>query len=164
MGLATAPPSITCGGCRCCFSSAMELRWATKAKSPNTKQLSIPVFVSTNPSHVKATALRDLFLSCNRSCDAFPNLDPGGRVNAARVDKLRIALDHSPVVVSVFCNPLDLSIDGEERRVGLRDLVRRVAPSVNPSDGRLVGFGRAVSDLSLTASIYDVMVRCHYSL
>ena len=29
---------------------------------------------------------------------------------------------------------------------------------VTPSNGQLVGFGRAVSDLGLTASIYDVMV------
>lgn len=29
---------------------------------------------------------------------------------------------------------------------------------VTPENGRLIGFGRAVSDLGLTASIYDIMV------
>lgn len=37
-------------------------------------------------------------------------------------------------------------------------LLQRVLEPVGPSNGDMVGFGRAVSDLGLTASIYDVMV------
>lgn len=39
----------------------------------------------------------------------------------------------------------------------LGDMFQDVLP-VTPSNGQLVGFGRAVSDCGLTASIYDVMV------
>lgn len=40
----------------------------------------------------------------------------------------------------------------------LGNLIERVLPPVSPSDGKLVGFGRAVSDEGLTASIHDVVV------
>ena len=42
--------------------------------------------------------------------------------------------------------------------IELKDLIERVVSPVSPLNGELVGFGRAVSDLGLTASIYDVMV------
>lgn len=38
------------------------------------------------------------------------------------------------------------------------DLWQTVVEPVTPQNGELVGFGRAVSDMGLTASIYDVMV------
>lgn len=41
--------------------------------------------------------------------------------------------------------------------MGMAGFWLRVTP-VTPFDGELVGFGRAVSDSGLTASIYDVMV------
>ncbi|XP_031381389.1 uncharacterized protein LOC116196021 isoform X2 [Punica granatum] len=156
---------------RFCFSKAMELRWATTKTAKNIPNkparvgLSIPVYLSTNPSHVNPGSLRDLFVSCNRSCHAFPRIGPDGRVeegDIAGVDKLRVALDHSSVVVSVFCEPRDLPVDGdgieEQRASSVGDLMRRVVPpAVTPYSGQLVGFGRAVSDNGLTASIYDVM-------
>nr|XP_027190552.1 uncharacterized protein LOC101498757 [Cicer arietinum] len=67
---------------------------------------------------------------------------------------LRIALSHSSVLVSVFCKP--------HHRDGLKpksssSVVDFFTP-VSPYSDLLVGFGRAVSDCGLTASIYDVMV------
>lgn len=40
---------------------------------------------------------------------------------------------------------------------GLGELIKRAVP-LSESNGRLVGFGRAVSDHGLTASIFDVAV------
>lgn len=45
----------------------------------------------------------------------------------------------------------------ETSEFGIGELIRRAVP-VSESNGRLVGFGRAVSDCGLTASIYDVAV------
>lgn len=42
--------------------------------------------------------------------------------------------------------------------MGIGDLLQTVMEPVSPQNGQMVGFGRAVSDLGLTASIYDVMV------
>ncbi|XP_059666877.1 GCN5-related N-acetyltransferase 3, chloroplastic-like [Cornus florida] len=129
-----------------------------------------PIFISTNPTHVNPNHLRDLCSLSNHSCHRFPNLDSAGRVEPVDLDKLRIALSHSSVVVSVFAKPEVVSSysssspDSQKKSssseisnlVGI-DWFQRVMP-VTPSNGRLVGFGRAVSDCGLTASIYDVMV------
>ncbi|CAK9135916.1 unnamed protein product [Ilex paraguariensis] len=128
------------------------------------------IFISTNPTHVNPLHLRDLYSHCNHSCHRFPNLGPDGGVDPVDVDKLRIALSHSFVVVSVFaktevdsnCGPLSSPEFDDLMGTG-GDWVRRVMPST-PSSGRLVGFGRAVSDLGLTASIYDVMCLPGYAL
>ncbi|KAL8218019.1 hypothetical protein R6Q57_021392 [Mikania cordata] len=107
-----------------------------------------PIFISTNLSDVNPIHLRDLCNTCNHSFHRFPNILPDGRLEPIAVDKLRIALSHSSVVVSVFA--------GLEWTAG-DDWYRRMIP-VTPVTGQLVGFGRAVSDEALTASIYDVMV------
>ncbi|KAF8365174.1 hypothetical protein HHK36_032817 [Tetracentron sinense] len=97
------------------------------------------------------------------SMAGFPNLDPHGRVEPVDLDKLRIALSHSSVIVSVFCKPHfssghrskdETTISKSE--FGFGELFERALP-VTESNGQLVGFGRAVSDNGLTASIYDVM-------
>ncbi|KAF8394788.1 hypothetical protein HHK36_018724 [Tetracentron sinense] len=128
------------------------------------KRVPPPVFISTNPSHVNHLHLRDLFCSSNLSCLRFPNLDPHGRVEPVDLDKLRIALSNSSVIVSVFCKPHfssghrskdETTISKSE--FGFGELFERALP-VTESNGQLVGFGRAVSDNGLTASIYDVMV------
>ncbi|KAJ9553523.1 hypothetical protein OSB04_017568 [Centaurea solstitialis] len=111
-----------------------------------------PIFISTNLSHVNPVQLRDLYSSCNHSCHRFPNVFPDGRVEPVDVAKLRIAISHSSVVVSVFAS-LPENLDGG----GGGDWYRKMIP-VTPFSGQLVGFGRAVSDDGLTASIYDVMV------
>ncbi|KAL5799833.1 hypothetical protein ACOSQ4_032717 [Xanthoceras sorbifolium] len=164
-------------------STFMELRWVTtrtkKDKNNNPKDLNlkpstIPVYISTNSSDINPPELRELFRVCNHSCHRFPRLDPeeeedGRVVEPVDVDKLRVALSHSYVIVSLFCRPhdcfeidcdgnLELFGDGFEKGVPLLgNLMERVVP-VSPSNGKLVGFGRAVSDVGLTASIHDVVV------
>ncbi|XP_021752415.1 uncharacterized N-acetyltransferase ycf52-like [Chenopodium quinoa] len=109
-----------------------------------------PIFISTNPSHINIDTLSNLYLSCNHSPHRFP-LSSDGIDNR----KLGVAVSNSSVVVSVFAEVGGVD-DVEEREKGLWG---RVLPTVvTPENGELVGFGRAVSDLGLTASIYDVMV------
>ncbi|KAL3521343.1 hypothetical protein ACH5RR_019492 [Cinchona calisaya] len=125
-----------------------------------------PLYISTNPSDVNPRQLQDLYALCNHSCHRFPNLDSDGRVEPIDITKLRIALSHSPVVVSVFTKPEFANNFSTRTEVGAKssgiggDWIQRVMPvmPVMPDNGQLVGFGRAVSDLGLTASIYDVMV------
>ncbi|KAH9605205.1 hypothetical protein KSS87_019437 [Heliosperma pusillum] len=107
---------------------------ARKPKKPAT-------FISTNPSNININSLSHLYLSCNHS--------PHRLAVAADVDanKLALAVNHSAVVVSVFAN-----VDSSDEKGWRRPV------TVSPKNGELVGFGRAVSDLGLTASIFDVMV------
>uniref|UniRef100_A0A5B7ABG8 N-acetyltransferase domain-containing protein n=1 Tax=Davidia involucrata TaxID=16924 RepID=A0A5B7ABG8_DAVIN len=133
-----------------------------------------PIFISTTPTHVNPHHLRDLFATSNHSCHRFPNFDSDGRVEPVDIDKLCIALSHSSVIVSVFSKPEVISYYSSSsssnfpnssssppessKLMGIGgDWFQRVMP-VTPSNGQLVGFGRAVSDSGLTASIYDVMV------
>ncbi|XP_074280546.1 GCN5-related N-acetyltransferase 3, chloroplastic isoform X3 [Silene latifolia] len=112
---------------------------ARKSKKP-------AILISTNPSNINISSLSHLYLSCNHS--------PHRLAAAADVDagKLEVAVNHSAVVVSVFAK---VGNDDEESGDGLWG-VRMAPPS--PKNGELIGFGRAVSDLGLTASIFDVMV------
>ncbi|OAY38305.1 uncharacterized protein LOC110623882 isoform X2 [Manihot esculenta] len=152
---------------------AMEIRWATskdyqKRVSSKLKSRRIPIFISTNPSDLNPRDLKELCITCNHSFHRFPTLDHNGKlVEAVDLQKLRVALSHSSVLVSVFCNLQDASVDDNQPEehplasplMGLRDLLRTLPlPAVSPSNSQLVGFGRAVSDFGLTASIYDVMV------
>ncbi|KAJ4960651.1 hypothetical protein NE237_020561 [Protea cynaroides] len=104
-----------------------------------------------------------MFTSSNLSCHRFPNLDSIGRVKPIDIDKLQIALCHSCIVVSVFCKPHFCSGDGPNDEITSNksrfmpgELFER-AILVTESNGKLVGFGHAVSDCGLTTSIYDVM-------
>ncbi|KAI3817876.1 hypothetical protein L1987_11676 [Smallanthus sonchifolius] len=115
-----------------------------------------PIFISTSFSDVNPIHLRDLCTTCNHSFHRFPNILPDGRVEPVDVDKLRVALSHSSVVVSVFARPELVTSLPENSTTG-GDWYRRMIP-LTPISGELVGFGRAVSDNALTASIYDVMV------
>ncbi|KAK4579782.1 hypothetical protein RGQ29_029446 [Quercus rubra] len=170
----------------------MELRWErrnirSKAKGEKEKRVSVknkkekvPIYISTNPSHINSEELRDLCSACNHSCHRFPKyLDcDTDVVEAVDIHKLRTALSHSSLVVSVFCKPTDvllyttkssseinttsnkniqIQIQGLGLGLGLKDLFQQLMP-VTPFNAQLVGFGRAVSDFGLTASIYDVMV------
>lgn len=150
-------------------SKFMDFRWVTrreKGKSElNLKPPKIPLYISTSPSDVNPQELKQLFISCNHSCHRFPKLDP--KEEAVDIDKLCVALSHSCVIVSLFSRPhLDTDTDSasladkssKHTKVPLwGNLMQKVMP-VTPSNGQLVGFGRAVSDVGLTASIYDVMV------
>ncbi|KAH7654123.1 Glucosamine-phosphate N-acetyltransferase protein [Dioscorea alata] len=116
-----------------------------------------PIYISTNPSHLDPLHLRDLFLDSNHSCFRFPKLSLDGRVEPMDPVRLRKALAHSSIVVSVFCRTRFLAGDDSDdiSALGFRDLFERPPPE---SDRKLVGFGRAVSDSGLTASIHDVVV------
>lgn len=106
-----------------------------------------PLILSTDASHIDINRLKDLYDVCNLSGHRFPNFDREGKAEPVDLKKLKIAVSNSFVVVSVFAKlpPFD-------------DLVDRFTPLTH-WNGELVGFGRAVSDSSLTASIYDVMNR-----
>ncbi|CAH9121587.1 unnamed protein product [Cuscuta epithymum] len=113
-----------------------------------------PLSITTKVNDVDIRCVRDLYSACNHSCyRRFPNLDPDGRVDPVDLNKLRKALLHSSVFVAVFSQP---EIFSHLSGIG-GDLVRILSP-VTPSNCKLVGLGRAVSDSALTASIYDVMV------
>ncbi|XP_057778483.1 GCN5-related N-acetyltransferase 3, chloroplastic isoform X2 [Salvia miltiorrhiza] len=121
------------------------------------------LLVSTNPSHVNPSQLRELYAVCNHSCHRFPTIDAAGRVEPVDALKLSTAVSHSSVVVSVFTKPelVASQTSTPENAPSVAGVggnwIRKVAP-VTPENGRLIGFGRAVSDLGLTASIYDIMV------
>jgi hypothetical protein len=144
-------------------SKSMELKWVrtkiTKTSPLNNnkeKLLStplLPVYISTNPQHIDPQNLRNLCYTCNHSFNRFPNLKNSETSEPVNINKLRIALSHSDVLVSVFCKPH--LVDGlVEPSSSIVDFFTPVSPSCD----LLVGFGRAVSDCGLTASIYDVMV------
>ncbi|XP_059317972.1 GCN5-related N-acetyltransferase 3, chloroplastic [Lycium ferocissimum] len=121
-----------------------------------------PIFISTNPKDINPNHLKNLYSLCNHSSHRFPKLNSEGRVEPVDINKLKKALLHSYVVVSVFTRP-EFAPDLVQSRVGSGltgiggDWIGKVVP-VTPGNGELVGFGRAVSDCGLTAAIYDVMV------
>lgn len=122
-----------------------------------------PLHISTNPADVNPRNLQELYSLCNHSCHRFPKFDSSGRVEPVDITKLCTALAHSPVVVSVFTRPeftsCSSSITEESESQGIGgEWIWRVMP-ITPANSQLVGFGRAISDLELTATIYDVMVR-----
>lgn len=162
-------------------STSMEVRWVRR-RSCKTSQIDrkllspafsspFPIYISTDPRHIDPRELQKLYADCNHSCYRFPNyVDSHGRVEPVDIHKLRVALSHSAVLVSIFCKPHHVVVDDDDDRgnltiaaesspsiLGMVDFLQSVTP-VTPVDGQLVGFGRAISDCGLTASIYDVMV------
>ncbi|KAF8102933.1 hypothetical protein N665_0190s0050 [Sinapis alba] len=161
---------------------SMELRWVRRSKCDDDAPRSIPIFISTLKKDINLEELRHLYSRCDHSCNRFSK--NGGIVN---MKKLRTAISRSDVVVSVFCKPHHALLvedsasendddDGavlcseEESLSSSSDLRRQnkdegslgvmfqdVLP-LTPSNGELVGFGRAYSDYGLTASIHDLMV------
>lgn len=175
---ATATTALTMHVVESSVTKTMELKWVRTPKRPNyfdglgmlskakptnllSPQASVPIFISTKPSHVNPDELAQLYSSCNFSCHRFPNYvdsDSGTPVvELVDVRKLRVALSHSSVLVSVFCRRDD-AVSDSSSSMGLGDFFERMVMPVGPNNGQLVGFGRAVSDQGLTASIYDIMV------
>lgn len=117
-----------------------------------------PISISMDPALVDPAHLQALMLACAHSC-AIRLSPPDAAAQPEPVDirKLRTAVAHSFLVVSVFCGTRFLEDDdeGDDRRfMGLEldlGLGRR-------GEQRLVGFGRAVSDVGLTASVHDIVV------
>ncbi|XP_054788866.1 uncharacterized protein LOC129294478 isoform X2 [Prosopis cineraria] len=160
-------------------SACMELRWIRR-RSTQTSQINrklrsptirspFPIYISTDPKHIDLHQLQQLYANCNHSCYRFPNyVDAHGCVEPVDIHKLHVALSHSAVLVSVFCKPHHIvdedrggdstsSADSSKMIMGVADFLQSMTP-VSTFDGQLVGFGRAISDCGLTASIYDVMV------
>ncbi|KAB1217562.1 putative N-acetyltransferase ycf52 [Morella rubra] len=157
--------------------SGIEKERRALLKKPLKPPALVPVYISRTPSHISPDKLKDLYRASNHSCHRLPNSDDSEgtiRVEPVDIHKLTIALSHSSIVVSVFCKPTDVllvtesssssysasSLEASKKRteiLGLRDWFQKVVP-VTPFNGQLVGFGRAVSDFGLTASIYDIMV------
>ncbi|MED6220264.1 hypothetical protein PIB30_043298 [Stylosanthes scabra] len=150
-------------------NSTMELKWLRTTTTPTTKSTTnknllrppiFPIYISTDPRHADPLRLSDLCATCHYSFHRLPCHVAKDQPLLLDTGKLRIALSHSAVVVSVFCKSqhvLSAADGGDDEGFGVVDLVESVTP-VTPLDGELVGFGRAVSDCGLTASIYDVMV------
>uniref|UniRef100_A0A1D1XKW8 Putative N-acetyltransferase ycf52 n=1 Tax=Anthurium amnicola TaxID=1678845 RepID=A0A1D1XKW8_9ARAE len=145
-----------------CVLPAVSFRFSPTAVNPHKKgRRAPPLTISTNHSNVDPVHLRDLLHASGHSCHRFPNLGADGRPEPVDLGKLRTALAHSSVVVSVFCRS---SFPGDDHGgggisgfAGWEGLFERPVP-VPGRDSRLVGFGRAVTDGGLTASIHDVAV------
>lgn len=119
-----------------------------------------PISISMDPAIVDPARLQALMLACAHSCAL--RLSPAAPAEPVDLGKLRTALAHSFVVVSVFCGARFLAgaEEGEEEEV---EEQRFLGLGLDLGLGRhgerrLVGFGRAVSDLGLTASVHDVVV------
>jgi hypothetical protein len=117
-----------------------------------------PISISMDPTLVDTVHLQALMLSCAHSCALrLSPAMPASTIEPVDLGKLRTALAHSFIVVSVFCSARFLVDEGGgegQRFLGLGldlGLARQ-------EERRLVGFGRAVSDLGLTASVHDVVV------
>ncbi|KAL6624499.1 hypothetical protein ACP70R_031820 [Stipagrostis hirtigluma subsp. patula] len=116
-----------------------------------------PISISMDPALVDPVHLQALMLSCAHSCALRLSPAPPSPCPAEPVDlhKLRTALAHSFVVVSVFCGARFLAEGAEGQRFLGLDLDLGLG---RQGERRLVGFGRAVSDVGLTASVHDVVV------
>ncbi|XP_073035904.1 GCN5-related N-acetyltransferase 3, chloroplastic [Primulina eburnea] len=151
---------------------ATRLRPSTRRRPPMPLQVTAkvnfitstpPIFISTNLAHINPHHLKELYVLCNHSSHRFPNVDSVGRVEPIDFVKLCTAVSHSSVVVSAFTKPEFFTPGSSSGDVVSKfngiggDWIRKMTP-VTPENGRLIGFGRAVSDCGLTASIYDVMV------
>ncbi|KAG5413496.1 hypothetical protein IGI04_001063 [Brassica rapa subsp. trilocularis] len=149
---------------------SMELRWVRRSKCDDAASAlprSIPIFISTLKKDINLEELRQLYSRCDHSCDRLSKNGSG----IVDMKKLRTAISRSDVVVSVFCKPHHTALveDDEQESLSsslrkqnkdessLGDMFQDVLP-LTPSNGQLVGFGRAYSDYGLTASIHDLMV------
>ncbi|XP_020521820.1 uncharacterized protein LOC18432433 isoform X2 [Amborella trichopoda] len=116
-----------------------------------------PLSISTNPSHINLLHLRDLLTSTGQACDLFPQFMEDGSVKPVDIKKLGLAVKHSSVLVSVFVKNSNFLDEIENPNFSERFWFGGGFPFWG-WNGRLVGFGRAVSDVGLTASIHDVAV------
>lgn len=163
---------------------SVELRLVRRSKLDNAAPAlprSIPIYISTLKKDINLEELRRLYAHCNHSCNRLT--ENGSSIVEKTVDmkKLRRAVSRSDVVVSVFCKPHHVDLDDDDDggdvvsyseeeslpsslfplNLRKQNKDRYLFPNVlplTPSNGKLVGFGRAYSDYGLTASIHDLMV------
>ncbi|KAH9310433.1 hypothetical protein KI387_025468, partial [Taxus chinensis] len=117
----------------------------TKSSPKQAKRRLPPIYTKTNPYDVNIDELRALLTATQQNCDQFPEILDDGSVKPVDPKKLRVALLNSSVVVSVYT--------GVNPYKWLENLFYGRTP-----EEFLVGFGRATSDSSLTASIHDLAV------
>jgi hypothetical protein len=138
------------------YASLSPIKPHPKSK-PKAKLQPPPLSFSTSRASVDPVQVQHLFASCAHSCHRFPRTVPDRRPELVELRKLRVALANSYVIVSVFCKARFL--DGEQERDEPGLLGHGLGDFFGGSDQTLVGFGRAVSDCGLTASIHDVVVK-----
>ncbi|CAM0950443.1 unnamed protein product [Alopecurus aequalis] len=153
-GVNRLPPRLTT---LAVFSSPTPNPFSPNRRVARSRLRLPPISISMDPALVDPAHLQALMLACAHSCAIrLPAPDAAARPEPVDIRKLRTAVAHSFLVVSVFCGARFLEDDdgGDERRfLGLEldlGLGRR-------GEQRLVGFGRAVSDMGLTASVHDVV-------
>eukprot|EP00252_Welwitschia_mirabilis_P006748 TRINITY_DN17657_c0_g1_i1.p1 TRINITY_DN17657_c0_g1~~TRINITY_DN17657_c0_g1_i1.p1 ORF type:complete len:247 (+),score=39.57 TRINITY_DN17657_c0_g1_i1:82-822(+) len=118
---------------------------ASISNSREYKRKASSVYLSSNPRDVDIKKLRVLLKATNQNCCLFPEILEDGRSKTVDTSKLQIALMNSTVVVSAYTLP--------EASVWLNRLV-----TGKKVEKQLVGFGRAISDGSFTASVHDLAV------
>ncbi|PUZ63465.1 hypothetical protein GQ55_3G070000 [Panicum hallii var. hallii] len=118
-----------------------------------------PISISMDPALVDPAHLQALMLACAHSCALrLSPAAPASPVEPVDLGKLRTAIAHSFIVVSVFCGARYLTDAGEGEGEEQRFLGLGLDLGLwRQGEQQLVGFGRAVSDLGLTASVHDVV-------
>ncbi|GLJ44919.1 hypothetical protein SUGI_0945690 [Cryptomeria japonica] len=117
-----------------------------KSTPKQTKNRPPRFYINTNPLHINVDELRGLLTDTHQNCDRFPETLDDGSVKPVDPRKLKVALLNSTVVVSVHTGGLNP-----------HEWVENLLYGKRPEEF-LVGFGRATSDSSLTASIHDLAV------
>eukprot|EP00249_Psilotum_nudum_P011973 c23500_g1_i1 orf=87-956(+) len=118
-----------------------------------------PVSISATPAAVDLAELSALLAATGQNCLQFPGMERDGTLQPVNPLKLKLALENSTVVVSMYIRGDIPGGDYMDRHV---ENVAKVA-WFNPfllqrATKKLVAFGRATSDCSFTASIYDLAV------
>ncbi|KAL3689111.1 hypothetical protein R1sor_015420 [Riccia sorocarpa] len=124
-----------------------------------------PVYLSTDYLGLDTEELSSLLASTNQNCEQFPRFRDDGSIVPVNPAKLRRALRHSTVVVALYVE--GASEDDLEAATGgaTYDQIPGWFDYLMPrprGKRRLIAFGRATSDASLTASIYDLAVAPSY--
>uniref|UniRef100_A0ACD5XTQ7 Uncharacterized protein n=1 Tax=Avena sativa TaxID=4498 RepID=A0ACD5XTQ7_AVESA len=154
-GVGRLPPRLTT---LAVFSSPTPNPFSPNRRVARPRPRTPPISISMDPALVDPAHLQALMLACAHSCAIRLSApDAAARPEPVDIRKLRIAVAHSFLVVSVFCGARFLEEDdgGDERRFLGLDLDLGLG---RRGEQRLVGFGRAVSDVGLTASVHDIVV------
>lgn len=121
--------------------------------------------ISLKRDVVDVVELSALLAATGQNCLQFPLLHADGSlVQAVHPSKLRLALQHSTLVVSIHMQGPIPGGDYMHRKEQEQQQEKEAAPFLNLSlrrpraPSRLIAFGRATSDHSLTASIHDLAV------
>ncbi|CAM6092756.1 unnamed protein product [Calypogeia fissa] len=118
------------------------------------------ISLCTNPDCVDVMELSSLLATTRQNCEQFPTVLEDGSVVPVNPVKLRRALRYSTVVVALYVETRETDAElvgrSPEKLEG-----RRWMPQL-PIQKSLIAFGRATSDYTLTASIYDLVVAPSY--